>query len=138
MTYPITATTPAANAATSPPSASLGGLDSQAFLKLLVAQLRYQDPMAPADSAAMLQQTAQFSQVEALQGIASVQQQLMGLQQVTVASGLIGKDVSAITADGRTIEGTVEGIRFTADGPALRVGEDLVPLDRATEIHRRS
>ncbi len=47
----------------------------------MVAQLKYQDPMAPADGAAMMQQTAQFTQVETLQKLASVQEQLVGLQQ---------------------------------------------------------
>ena len=40
--------------------------DQDTFLKLLVAQLKYQDPSNPADSTQFLAQTAQFTQVEKL------------------------------------------------------------------------
>ena len=40
------------------------------FLKLLVAQLKYQDPSNPADSSQMMSQTATFTQVEKLEEIA--------------------------------------------------------------------
>lgn len=131
-----TATPAATPAATPTPAANpLGDMGSDAFLKLLVAQLKYQDPMAPSDGAAMLQQTAQFTQVETLKQVAALQQQLMGLQQTSMASGLIGQQVSATTDDGRELTGVVDGIRFTADGPLLLIGVDAVPLDRAREIH---
>lgn len=131
----------AAAAATTPtgatPSAgALGDLGSDAFLKLLVAQLRYQDPMAPADGAAMLQQTAQFTQVETMKQLAATQQLLMGLQQTALASDLIGAEVSATTTDGRDVTGTVDGVRFTDVGPLLLIGDDAVPFDQAREIRR--
>ncbi|MBW3657874.1 MAG: flagellar hook capping protein [Actinobacteria bacterium] len=124
----MNATPPAANA--------LGELGSDAFLKLLVAQLKYQDPMAPADGAAMLQQTAQFTQVETMKQLASLQQQLMGLQQTAMASDLIGREVSAVTEDGREVAGTVEGVRFTDVGPRLLIGGEAVPFDGAREIRQ--
>lgn len=133
MIDPILASSPTqtgAGASANP----LGDLGSDAFLKLLVAQLKYQDPMAPADGAAMLQQTAQFTQVETLKQLAALQQQLMGLQQTAMASDLIGREVSALTDDGREVRGTVDGIRFTADGPLLLIGDESVALDRASEI----
>ncbi len=112
----------------------LGDLDSDAFLQLLVAQMRHQDPMAPSDHTAMLQQTSQFTQVEALQRVTEMQQQLLGLSQATMAADLVGKDVTAHTGDGEAISGTVDAIRFTADGPVLAIGEHEVPFASATEI----
>ena len=43
--------------------------DKEAFLQLLVAQLKNQDPLNPADGVEFLAQLAQFSQLEQLMGI---------------------------------------------------------------------
>lgn len=118
-----------------PTPTGLGGLDSQAFLKLLVAQMRYQNPMAPSDPTAMMQQTAQFTQIETLQQIAAAQNQLLGMSQVTIASDLVGADIVAALPDGE-VRGTVDGLRFTEAGTVLLVGDDEVPLDLVLEIHR--
>lgn len=124
------------SAAPPPATASaLGGLDSQAFLKLLVAQLRYQNPMSPSDPSDMLQQTAQFTQIETLQQVATAQQQLLGLSQVTIATDLVGATVVADTPSGE-VRGTVDGIRFTTQGPVLLIGDDEIPMSNTLEIHR--
>lgn len=130
---PVSAVTGAAAAAPTPASA-LGGLDSQAFLKLLVAQMRYQNPMAPSDPTAMMQQTAQFTQIETLQQIAAAQNQLLGLSQVAIATDLVGSEVVAALPDGE-VRGIVTGMRFTDAGTVLVVGAEEVPLDLVVEIH---
>lgn len=112
---------------------SLGGLGGEAFLQLLVAQLRYQNPMDPTDGTQFLQQTAQFTQVETLQTLADTQQQLMSLSQFSLAVGLSGKTVEALTADG-TITGEVSGVRFTADGAELEVGTTWVPISHVVGV----
>lgn len=125
--------------ATEPPASAgasntLGGLGSEAFLNLLVAQMRYQNPMAPADGAAMLQQTAQFTTVETLQAISEANQRLMGLQEVGMALAVVGKDVSALAVDGTRIDATVDGVRFTIDGPMLQLDGREVPLDNVLQV----
>jgi len=112
----------------------LGALDSEAFLKLLVAQLRYQNPMEPTDPSAMLQQTSQFTQVETLQQLAKSQAQLAGLQQASMAADLVGKQVTARNPDGKEISGVVDAVRFTELGPVLVVGSENVPLSAASEL----
>ena len=116
---------------------SLGQMDSDAFLKLLVAQMRYQNPMEPADGAQMLQQTAQFTQVETLQAMVELQQQLMGFSQISLATSLVGKEVTASTADGSLISGTVESTRFGADGPLLTIDGIDVTLDQVVTIAQK-
>ena len=105
----------------------LGQLDSNAFLQLLVAQMRYQNPLAPTDATAMLEQTAQFTTVETLQAISETNQALLGFQQTTMALGVVGKNVNAIGLDGTPVEGVAESVRFTIDGP-------FIELDNGTEI----
>lgn len=59
-----------ATAAESQP-ASKGIADKEAFLKLLVAQIKHQDPLNPADGVQFLTQLAQFSQLEQLMEVRS-------------------------------------------------------------------
>jgi flagellar basal-body rod modification protein FlgD len=123
-----------AQAATSTTNA-LGQLDSDAFLKLLVAQMKYQNPLAPTDASAMLEQTAQFTTVETLQAISETNQALLGFQQTTLAMGTVGKDVSAYTTDGEAVSGLVETVRFTADGPILELDSGFhIPLANVIEV----
>jgi len=126
-------TAAAATAAPATPGAGgLGGLGSDAFLNLLVAQLRYQNPMAPSDPSAMLQQTAAFTQVETMQRLAATQQQLLGLQRATVAADMVGKEVTAQATGGAQVTGVVDGVRFTGTGPVLLLGDREVPVEQVT------
>lgn len=107
---------------------SLGGLDSDVFLQLMVAQLRYQNPMEPTDATAMMQQTAQFTTVETLQAISETQQQLMNMSQLSAGLDMVGKDIDAIGVDGSRMSGTVTGVRFSTDGVVLELEHGEVPL----------
>jgi flagellar basal-body rod modification protein FlgD len=95
------------------------GLDGEAFLSLLIAQMRYQDPLEPTDASAMLQQTSQFASVEALNRISDLQVQLMGFAQFDAATAMIGKSVTVALEDATTSEGTVAGVKATTSGPVL-------------------
>ncbi len=124
----------AAAAAPGAGTSALGSLDSEAFLNLLVAQLRYQNPMAPSDPSAMLQQSATFTQVETTQKLLAAQQQAAGLQEAATAASLVGREVLATPTDGPAVTGVVEGVRFTATGTVLRVAGTEVPLLAVSEI----
>lgn len=125
---------PSAAPASTGSAGMLGGLGTEGFLQLLVAQLRYQNPLSPSDPSAMLQQTAQLAQVETLGTLAENQQQLVALQQTSIATGLIGKDVSAVVDGDRAVTGTVEAVRFDTGGPVLVVDGEHVPLSEAREL----
>src|SRR3954449_2140236 len=83
-------------------SKSLG--DKDTFLKLLVAQLKYQDPSNPADSTQFLAQTAQFTQVEKLGQISD----LLTHQQLVNASMLVGQTAIYQDADGNSQTGVIK------------------------------
>jgi flagellar basal-body rod modification protein FlgD len=138
MPTPISGMAGAAPAQQSQAADALAGLDGHAFLKLLVAQMRYQNPMAPSDPGAMLQQTSALRQVETLQQLAAGQQQLSGMQEAAMAAGMVGKAVNAIDADGAPLQGIVDSVRFTAEGPVLIVGGTVVPFANTLEISAAS
>jgi flagellar basal-body rod modification protein FlgD len=110
---------------------SLG--DQDTFLKLLVAQLRYQDPSKPADSTQFLAQTAQFTQVEKLGQIAD----MMQAQQLIGASALVGRTVAYQDANGTSQIGVVTKTKLNGDSePTLVVGNMDVQLSKVTEVQQ--
>ncbi|MBD3182252.1 hypothetical protein GF312_08170 [Candidatus Poribacteria bacterium] len=73
-----------------------GTLDKDAFLNLLVTQMRYQNPMKPMSNEEFIAQTAQFSSLEQMQNLNVHIQDLLEMQRTSSkasALNLIGKEV---------------------------------------------
>jgi flagellar basal-body rod modification protein FlgD len=92
-----------------------GQVDKEMFLKLMLAQLKNQDPTAPMDQKDMMASMTQFSQVEQMQNMAKAMETLSLTQGVS----MIGKEVAyqrMIRDDGgnvietRTMRGFVESV----------------------------
>lgn len=109
-------------------------LSQDTFLKLMVAQLRNQDPMNPTDSSQFLAQTAQFSSLEKLDQVAQQSAQALSAQMAFGASGLVGRSISYTDADGAAQKGTVDAVSFTASGPMLSVGGTDVPINNVVSV----
>ncbi|WP_369136741.1 flagellar hook assembly protein FlgD [Modestobacter versicolor] len=134
MTTPIgTVGTPTTNATTSANRNDQMGKDT--FLKLLVAQMRYQDPSNPTSSSEFMAQTATFTQVEKLEQLASQNAELLTLQRSLSAGALVGKHVAYTADDGTTVTGAVSSVVVTSGSePRAVIGDKAVPLGRITEI----
>jgi flagellar basal-body rod modification protein FlgD len=122
------------NSSGSAPSTSGANLDENAFLKLLVAQLKYQDPSKPADSTQFMAQTAAFTQVEKLTALLTSQQTAAADAAKQTATAMVGRTVSYTTAAGTTASGMVASASFTGSEPTLRVGDTDVALSSVTEV----
>jgi flagellar basal-body rod modification protein FlgD len=110
-------------------------LSGDAFLKLLVAQLKYQDPSKPVDSAQFMAQTAQLQMVETLHELVSQNAAVIAGQNSLSALALVGQRVT-YSSGGTTAGGTVDSVKLTAGGPTLLVGSTEVPLSSVTEVAR--
>jgi flagellar basal-body rod modification protein FlgD len=108
--------------------------DQQMFLELMVAQLRYQDPMNPADSGEFLAQSAQFTALEKMQDVADQTAMLLTTQLSFGASSLIGQTVRWTDAEGVEQSGVVQGTTFLPSGPMLSVDGQEVPLINVTSV----
>ena len=132
MTTPVTESTGGLLAqitgASSATAQSTNGMDKDTFLQLLVAQLRYQDPMNPTDSTQFLAQSAQFTALEKMEAVAEQTKQAVAAQMAFGASSLVGRAVTYVDANGRSVTGTVDAVQFKTDGPVLTVGDDEVAL----------
>jgi flagellar basal-body rod modification protein FlgD len=104
------------------------------FMRLLVAQLKYQDPSSPADPSQFMTQTAQFTMVEKLTNMAEAQQQLVTAQLQFGASNLVGKTVNYVGTDGKDTTGVVTAARLMGSNSTLHVGNTDVPLSSVKEV----
>ncbi|WP_370290445.1 flagellar hook assembly protein FlgD [Nocardioides sp.] len=104
------------------------GADKDMFLQLMVAQMKYQDPMNPTDSSQFLAQTAQFTALEKMQDVADQTAQLLSTQMAFGATSMIGKTVRWNDENGVEQSGVVQGTTYLAGGPVLSVGGKAVPV----------
>jgi flagellar basal-body rod modification protein FlgD len=112
------------------------GSNKDMFLKLLVAQMKYQDPANPASSSEFMAQTATFTQVEKLEEIAAQNASMLALQRSSSAGALVGRTVSYSDESGATKTGTVTAVRLGTDKAEATavVGGAAVPMGRITEV----
>lgn len=99
-------------------------VDYQSFLKLLVAQMRNQDPTAPMESTEYVAQLATFSQVEQQVQMNAKLDDILQASALSQASGLIGREVVDHTGK---ISGVVKEIKLFSDGvmATLESGEQI-------------
>jgi flagellar basal-body rod modification protein FlgD len=118
-----------------PTAPTAGAQDKQMFLELMVAQLRYQDPLNPADSGEFLAQSAQFTALEKMQDVSDRVGALLGSQMAFGAGAMVGQQVSWIDTDGVTTHsGVVAGVTFGAQGPVLDIDGSQVPLAQLLSV----
>ena len=99
------------NSASNPATSTDQSLGKDAFMKLLVEQLRNQSPDNASDPNAFMNQMTQFSILEQLQNQSKVQAQQS-------AAGLLGHT-------GKAVDGTVDAVDYTGGTPTLTIaGKD--------------
>jgi flagellar basal-body rod modification protein FlgD len=135
MPEALSAPNPLAQYMAPPPSAEPADqFGKDTFLKLLVAQLRYQDPMSPTDGAEFLAQTAQFSLVEKMAELSKTNAELLATGLFNQATSLIGKEVTYTNAEGTEATGVVTATRFGPMGPVLQVGGDEISIGAVSAV----
>ena len=120
MNVPSVMNTPQTQNAAATPQA----VDYQAFLKLLVAEMKNQDPTSPMESTDYIAQLASFSQVEQSVQINSKLDQILQASSFAQAGSLIGREIES--HDGE-ISGTIKEVRLFSDGiiAVLEDGREL-------------
>ena len=108
-------------------------MNKQAFLQLLVTQLRNQDPGAPMDSNALMAQTTQMASMESLTELSTTSRESFALQMRIAAAGMVGKNVS-YTDGTATVTGVATAVSFAGAVPMVTVGGKDVALDSISTI----
>jgi flagellar basal-body rod modification protein FlgD len=92
------------------------------FLKLLVGQLKNQDPMNPTSDTDFIGQMAQFSQLEQTTNMATANDKLIAQQSGARAVSLLGRSVTYPDTAGISTTGVVEKVEWSEGLPSLTVG----------------
>lgn len=108
-------------------------LGKDAFLQLLVAQMRYQDPLNPTSDTEYISQLAQFSQLEQLQNLAATNENTQMLS-------MIGKEVGVTVenADGTLSlkEGIVSGVTVSGGKAYIEVDGNLYDTEHLVQVYK--
>ena len=109
-------------------------IDSNQFFTLLMAQLTHQNPMEPLKDSEMLNQFAQLNSVDELKNIRTLMMEVATANQTGYAASLIGKPIKAALANGKSLEGVVNGITMEAGKVYVHVGNEKALLSEVVEI----
>ncbi|HWK51907.1 MAG TPA: flagellar hook capping FlgD N-terminal domain-containing protein [Steroidobacter sp.] len=100
---------------------SAAQLSQQDFMRILLAQLQFQDPLKPMDNQEFVAQLAQFSGLEINRQQSEKVDQLLAMQSVDQSVGIIGKNIEVQTANGSSTVGSVTAVSFRTGEPRLTV-----------------
>ncbi len=127
MTNPVSGTSSTGATSPTPTTTTKAAGDEfgkDTFLKLLVAQLKYQNPLQPADGQQYMAQMAQFSTVEKLADIQKSQTDAVKWQRAVAGQGMIGHEVTSTdSVTGLPSSGVVTGMSFTDSGARLTLSD---------------
>lgn len=94
---------------------SMEDLNANDFLQLMIAELQQQDPLNPMDNNQMVQQINSIRELSATTSLTDTLSSVLIGQNIATASGMIGKNVNAMTDDGSSVAGKVERVTVTVD-----------------------
>ncbi|HYF21376.1 MAG TPA: flagellar hook capping FlgD N-terminal domain-containing protein [Ramlibacter sp.] len=92
----------------------------QDFLRILLTQLSYQDPLKPMDNQQFMAQMAQFTALEQTQRMNEQLGRLVLNQASLQSVGLLGRSVEVSEGDG-TVQGVVASLSLHGDAPLVTV-----------------
>lgn len=111
-----TSNAPATETRSTSTTKSSASVDYDTFLKLLIAQMRNQDPTNPTDPTAYMSQLAEFSQVEQAIQTNTKLDSMLSASALEQADGLIGRNLSFISTEGNNVSGKIASISIVSGG----------------------
>lgn len=115
-------------------SAGAGDLDKNQFLKILMSQLKNQNPLKPQKSGKFVNQMASLTSLEQMTKIAknfrSINQSMQSRQFTT----LLGDKVKVKTTQGESVKGKVESVKFGDNTSSVKIGGQQIETDQVASI----
>lgn len=111
------------------------GLGKDSFLKLLVTELRHQDPTRPMEDREFIAQMAQFSTLEQMTNLNNEVKSLLSSSRSSEAYGVLGREIESLdTATNKRVSGTVTSVFYRGDELVLKVGNEEVLMRNVTSV----
>ena len=108
-------------------TAKSGDLDKEAFLQLLVTQMKYQDPLEPTDNTEYVSQLATFSELEQMTN-------LVASSDLTRASQLVGQYVTVKEKEEKIVGGKVDYVTVESGKAYLNIGDSKYSIDKLDSV----
>ncbi len=109
-------------------------MDLEAFLKLLIAELRNQDPMEPMDNSELLRQVSQIREIESNLRLNETLEAVQLSEKLSAAAGMLGHTILALDDQGQLVTGVVDRVTVDNNVPKLHLGDYTVDLKNIREI----
>lgn len=120
-----------------PPSSTnaFQAMTSEDFIRIMFSELANQDPLAPNDSQALLNQISTIRSIESDIGLGQRLQEIALQNEISSAGSLLGSFISGLDARGNEAIGFVDSVSVTREGTILNLSTGFsVALDRVVEI----
>lgn len=104
------------------------------FLKLMIEQMKQQDPLKPMDSTGLLSQLAQLNSVQQMIELNTTFQRFMSNQDLIQANNLMERWVEGVDANAEFISGKVDWIEVIDGTVTLHLGDRLLLLNQVTSV----
>ncbi len=120
-------------------------LGQQDFLKLLIEQMRNQNPLEPQDNGELITQLATFDTLNLMHEMTDAIKSLAAVNELANASALVGRTIVAaieqepdpetgMPREPERVEGVVERVTFGSNGASVYVGNRALPVDSIAEV----
>jgi flagellar basal-body rod modification protein FlgD len=123
----------------------LRDVDLNQFLSMLITEMQNQDPLNPMDNSQFLQQISQIRQIGSTNQLTETLSSLAAGQGLSMASGLIGRQVTALDDNAKEVTGVVEKVSVITDGKdqnnrivKVHIGSSTVDISNVREIVQAS
>lgn len=110
------------------------GLTSDAFMKLLIAQLQNQDPTEPMGNDELLQQISSMRNLQANIELSDTLKTFSQNQQISTGAAFLGTKVTGTTSSNREVTGIADRV-FVREGQTyLGIGTEEVAISKVTGV----
>ncbi len=113
---------------------ALTGLNLDDFFKLMIAEMQNQDPLNPLENHQLLQQISAIQEYGATQQLSQTLDSVLMGQNITNATSLIGKNVTALTDEGNEVSGAVDRVTISGNSVKVHMGDNQISMSNIRQV----